>query len=310
MSERQRTVTRRSLRGGVWRWRFSILARGTITLALGAAAALLVVLVVTGTPEDTGYFDEGIPILIGIGALSLVAEYIDSAVGMGYGTVVAPVMILIGFEPVVVVPAVLVSEAATGLLGGLLHHRAANVDLGRGSRDLRIATIITVPAALVAALAAGAATRLEVGAAEVVIAVVVILVGAFVLAGSRVLGSFAWWKVGTLGATAAAAKGLTGTGFGPVTTVGQIGIGVQERNAIGITSISEGVVSLAGLVTFVALEGWPNARLAVPLVVGAVAALPAAVWTVRLLPTRTIRGVVAGSAVFIGVLTLVAVAVA
>lgn len=310
MSERQRVRSRRSLQGGVWRWRFSIVARGAIALALGSAAALLVVLVVTGTPEDAGYFEEGIPILIGIGALSLFAEYIDSAVGMGYGTVVAPVMILLGFEPAVLVPAVLASEAATGLLGGVLHHRAANVDLGRGSRDVRIAAILTVPAALVAAGAAGAATLLEVDAAEVVIAVVVVLVGGFVLAGSRALGAFSWWKVGALGAGAAAAKGLTGSGFGPVTTVGQIGIGVRERNAIGITSVSEGVVSLAGLAAYVAIEGWPQGRLTVALVAGAVLALPAAVWTVRLLPTRTIRAVVAGSAVFIGLLTLIAVVVA
>jgi uncharacterized membrane protein YfcA len=308
MSERQRAWSRRSLRSGVWRWRFTILARGTIVLTLGAAAALLVVLVVAGTPEDAGYFDEGIAILVGIGVLSLFAEYLDSAVGMGYGTIMAPVLVLLGFEPAVVVPAVLASEAATGLLAGILHHRAANVDLGRGSRDRRIATIVTLPAAVVAAAAAGAATGLAVDAAEVAIAVVVILVGGFVLVGSRVLGAFSWWKVGGLGAVAAAAKGLTGTGFGPVTTVGQIGIGVQERNAIGITSVSEGVVSLAGFAAYAAIEGWPSGRLTAALLVGAILALPAAVWTVRLLPTRTIRGIVAGSAVFVGVLALIAVA--
>jgi hypothetical protein len=47
MSERQRTVTRSSLKSGVRRWRFSILARGTITLRRVVAGSAVFVGVLT-----------------------------------------------------------------------------------------------------------------------------------------------------------------------------------------------------------------------------------------------------------------------
>ena len=42
--------------------------------------------------------------------LTLVAEYIDSTLGMGYGTSLTPILLLLGYSPAQVVPAVLFSE--------------------------------------------------------------------------------------------------------------------------------------------------------------------------------------------------------
>ena len=66
----------------------------------------------------------GLPVAL----LALVAEFIDSSLGMGYGTALAPILLLLGFPVEDVVPAVLISELATGLLAGLAHHRAGNAD--------------------------------------------------------------------------------------------------------------------------------------------------------------------------------------
>ncbi|MCJ7725272.1 MAG: sulfite exporter TauE/SafE family protein [Acidimicrobiia bacterium] len=297
--------SQRNLRSGVWRWRFAAILKIALLVSLLGAAVLLAVLVFTGTPDDTRYLASGIGVLIGLGAFSFVAEYIDSSVGMGYGTIVAPVLLLGGFEPSTVIPAVLVAEAISGLVAAALHHRARNVDFTPASRDLRVATFIAVPAAAAAAATAAVATTLDLGATEVVIGVIVIAGGAIVLAGRRVSGAFSWSKAGGLGLLAAIAKGVSGGGFGPVSTVGQIAIGIPERSAIGITSLAEGIASCAGLAVFVAIEGWPPLRLAAPLVIGGLLAIPAAVWTVRLLSPSTMRVALGAAACFLGGLVLI-----
>ena len=59
--------------------------------------------------------------------LAFCTEYIDSTLGMGYGTALTPVLLLLGFEPLIIVPAVLLSEFVTGILAAFAHSRAGNV---------------------------------------------------------------------------------------------------------------------------------------------------------------------------------------
>jgi len=56
--------------------------------------------------------------------LALSCEYIDSSLGMGYGTTLTPILLLAGFAPVQVVPSILLSEFVTALTA-----RAAEVGL-------------------------------------------------------------------------------------------------------------------------------------------------------------------------------------
>ena len=60
--------------------------------------------------------------------IAFLAEYMDSTLGMGYGTTLTPLLLLLGFEPLQVVPAILLSELLTGLLAGFTHHSVGNVD--------------------------------------------------------------------------------------------------------------------------------------------------------------------------------------
>ena len=66
---------------------------------------------------------------IAIAAVSFAAEYVDSSLGMGYGTTLTPVLLLFGFAPLEVVPALLVSQLLAGILSGFVHHSMGNVDL-------------------------------------------------------------------------------------------------------------------------------------------------------------------------------------
>jgi hypothetical protein len=50
-----------------------------------------------------------------IGILSFVTEYIDATLGMGYGTSLAAILILMGYSPLDFVPPLLISQFVAGL---------------------------------------------------------------------------------------------------------------------------------------------------------------------------------------------------
>jgi hypothetical protein len=55
--------------------------------------------------------------------LAFVCEYVDSSLGMGYGTTLTPLLVMLGL------PAILLSELATGITAGSFHHGFGNVNL-------------------------------------------------------------------------------------------------------------------------------------------------------------------------------------
>ena len=51
----------------------------------------------------------------------------DATLGMGYGTTLTPVLLLIGFAPLQVVPAILMAQFIAGIFAATLHNGAGNV---------------------------------------------------------------------------------------------------------------------------------------------------------------------------------------
>jgi len=56
-------------------------------------------------------------------------QFMSVSMGLGYGTVLTPVLLIIGFAPLQVVPAVLLSQFVGGVIGGVAHHRVGNINL-------------------------------------------------------------------------------------------------------------------------------------------------------------------------------------
>src|SRR6478736_6525585 len=69
------------------------------------------------------------PTFIMIALLSFVFEFLDSSTGMGFGTSLSPILLLLGFDPLTVVPVLLVSESISGVTAGWFHHEFENYKL-------------------------------------------------------------------------------------------------------------------------------------------------------------------------------------
>jgi uncharacterized membrane protein YfcA len=237
--------------------------------------------------------------------IAFLAEYMDSSLGMGYGTTLTPILLIMGYTPLQVVPAVLLSEFISGTSAGLLHHRLGNVDLSSGTRANRTMWILAVCSVVGTVAAVILAVKLPPRLVKAYIGVMILGIGIFILLGKRFAGKFSWNKIIGLGTVAAFNKGISGGGYGPLVTGGQILVGVPEKNAVGITSLAEGLVCLGGLGLYMTLEGGLYWGLALPLTVGAFLSVPAATVTVKVLPDHLLRRSIGYATVFLGTLSII-----
>jgi len=246
-------------------------------------------------------------LFLAIAVLAFMAEYVDSSLGMGYGTTLTPLLLILGFSPLQVVPAVLLSEFVSGISSGLYHHNIGNVDLGRGTFARKTALILAACSLVGTVAAVIVAVKLPKTVVSLYIAVMILAIGLYIVL-ARPRGRISWGRIIGLGSIAAFNKGISGGGYGPVVTGGQILSGVSERNAVGITSFAEGIVCLVGLVLYLAMGKVIDLRLAIPLSLGALVSVPAAVWTVKILPERMLRRAIGYATLYLGILMLIKVA--
>ena len=235
--------------------------------------------------------------------LAFFTEYVDSSLGMGYGTTLTPVLILMGYSPLQVVPAILLSEFLSGLSAGMLHHRLGNVDFSRGSPARRSSLVLAGCAGLGTVGAVLLAVQLPSTIVKGYIGVMILGMGAYILL-VRPVNRFSWKRLVAVGSIAAFNKGISGGGYGPIVTGGQIIAGVDGKQAVGVTSLAEGLVCAVGLALYVACNQAIQWQLAIPLTVGALLSVPAATWTVKILPPHMMRRAIGFANLFLGGLTL------
>lgn len=231
-------------------------------------------------------------------------ELMDSSLGMGYGTTLTPILLLSGFEPLQIVPAVLLSELVTGLAASLMHHRDGNVDFLRDARARRTVfwlTVLSAAGALGAVFVALSISRFWFGLA---ITAIILAMGVLILATLHHRIPYRAGSIVAVGAVAAFNKGLSGGGYGPLVTAGQVVSGLPAKNAVAITSLAESFTCLVGLGGYLAVGKTVDLALAVPLALGATLSVPMATSMVRRLPEGRLRAAVGLATLALGLIAL------
>ena len=129
------------------------------------------------------------------------------------------------------------------------------------------------------------------------IGILILTIGIVILLTMNKNFKFSWKKITLLGLIASFNKGMSGGGYGPVVTGGQLIAGLNGRNAVGITSLAEGLVCLVGVITYLIADSSVNWHLAPYLVIGGIFSVPLSAFTVRKLNTDTLK-------IFIGIITI------
>jgi uncharacterized membrane protein YfcA len=240
-----------------------------------------------------------------IGVASFICEYFDSSLGMGYGTTLTPVLMLLGMAPTDIVPAVLMSQMCAGLAAGLAHHTVGNVRFERGSRALKVMWVLAACSVVGTVAAVLVAVNLPAQALKLWIGLLILVIGIVMIIHRKTELRFSWRRIVGLGLVAAFNKGLSGGGYGPIVTGGQVMAGVSEKSAVAITSLAEGLTCLVGLLTVFLTTGFHAWTLALSLCVGALISVPMSALTVKIMPPAALRGFIGYVTLYLGALTLI-----
>jgi len=266
--------------------------------------------------------------VIVIGAF--ICEYVDSTLGMRYGTTLTPVLLLVGFFPMQVVPAVLLSELISGILAGMFHHFEGNVDFKpkimnifkiedtiiyygffNGLRKIlsfhsKIVLLLASCSIIGTVVAVFIAVNLPKFWLKLYIGVLVLSMGLIILFLNKKNFKFSPRRIFILGFLASFNKGISGGGYGPVVTSGQILSGIHAKSAVGITSLAEGLTCLVGVIAYTLISTNPvDWRLAPYIVTGAVLSVPFSAKSVKYISTNRLKLAIAILTIVLGILTIV-----
>ncbi|OGJ50648.1 hypothetical protein A2335_04120 [Candidatus Peregrinibacteria bacterium RIFOXYB2_FULL_32_7] len=236
--------------------------------------------------------------------LSFICEFIDSSFGMGYGTILTPLLLLCGFEPLQIVPAILVSEFATGAFAAFSHHRCKNVTFHKKSIDTKVAFALSIFAIIGTFIAVPLTIYLPVKTIKLIISIIVISMSIVILATFKIKPHFTWLKLTIFGIAAAFNKGISGGGYGPLVMGGQILSGVGVKNAIAITSFSESIACFVGVILYIIFDKVIAWNLAFFLVIGGLLSVPFAVLTVKKIYEKNIKILTAFVIFILGLVSL------
>ena len=234
--------------------------------------------------------------------LAFFCEFIDTSIGGGYGTILTPTAIALGINPLIIIPAILFSEICTGFIGGFTHYKFGNVDLKIVAIDGAFGLIGILFGVFVGISISTVVLKAWIGLIVLACGVLLILS----LNGRYIVKQFKLRNDIPLTLLCSFNKGLSGGGYGPVSTAGLIIVKANPKKAVGSTILSEGIVCLIGFIIYV-LIGKASLNLnAITLTITAgalLATLPAAYITKKL-KTETLTKIIALFMVLLGSYTL------
>jgi uncharacterized membrane protein YfcA len=236
--------------------------------------------------------------------LSFLMETVDSTLGGGFGTVLSPLLLILEFEPVAVVSAILFSEMVTGFLVGMLHDRASSLDIFR-MRETKLTLAIFLTSGLAASLFAMLfVVVLDPFMVKLYIGVLVVVMGFLMLYNRNTQRVFSLKIVGALGALCGFNKAISGGGYGPIATSGQIVGGADPKASVAITSISEAAICVLSFLSYYLVFGLTNVNLLVSIVLGAIIATPVSAFVVSKSSKRNLGHLIAVGVIVIGIVTV------
>lgn len=244
-------------------------------------------------------------LFIGLALGAFLCEYIALSLGMGYGIILVPALLFLGFKPLQAVPVVLMSEFISGIIGAFFHHKFKNVDFRFGTRDFKIVTTMIVCSIIGAAIAVLVAINIPQLILKLFIGIIILSMGIIILVTRKMSIPFSWTKITVLTLVAAFNKGMSGGGYGPLVTGAQILSGVPSKNAVGITSLAKAIACMIGVLMYLLTKSQVDFFLASPLILGAVISVPFATLSVKKIPQETMKFFIGILTTFLGVLILI-----
>jgi len=192
-------------------------------------------------------------------ALGLFFEFMDASAGMGFGTVMSPMLMIMGFTPLQVVPAIMIQQGMCGLVGTFLHREFENVEwkFNPMSETIKLWLLIAgLGCAAVLFSITAVYAIFKFAKIWIKLYVTLLMLGMAIVAiyqaktrGDKVR-PYRFKRMGFYAALAGFNKGIGGGGYGPVVTIGGILSGIPVKAQLAVTAICEGTVSSFAIIVW------------------------------------------------------------
>ncbi len=187
-------------------------------------------------------------------------EFMDASAGMGFGTALTPLLLVVGFDPKQIVPVVMIQQGAAGLVGAFLHREFENVEwkFSPMSETVKLWMIIALTGVLFNVTAiVGVYKIFHIGKIwiKLYVALLLLMMGCVSLFQAKKDRPYKPKRMVLWAALAGFNKGVGGGGYGPVVTIGGLLAGVPVKSMLAVTAISEGTVSTIAVLAWIAMLG-------------------------------------------------------
>ncbi len=244
------------------------------------------------------------PGLLVIAAFGLALALVDTAFGMGFGTLGTPILLIIGLSSKIAVPSILIAQAVSAFFGFLLHHRYKNVDLWHvESGDAKIAMVLVAFGIVGTIIAVFVALSIPKIYLNTYIGLLVITMGAIMVLNAKTV--FSWTKVGIVSVISGFNKAISGGGYGPVATTGLIVSGHPIKNSVGIALFTVAVINVVAFALYLMSKSITSFQLPVFLTVGALVGSQLGPKITKKVSGKNAKIVFAVVVVILGILTVV-----
>lgn len=237
-------------------------------------------------------------------AFAFLFGVVDASFGMGYGTLLTPMLLIVGFNPLQVIPAVLISQLIGDFLAAFFHHRVENVNLSICSKHFKVSVMLATLGLVASVVAVLIAVNLPMLYLNLYIGISAASLGLLILVVKNKGYRFSWVKLLCLGSFASFNKGLSGGGYGPIVIAGQMLTGIEVKNAIGITALAEGVTCTVAVFMYFLIGKNVDWLLSILLLIGVALSSPVAALIVKKIESKTMKSIIGISTLAIGLLTI------
>lgn len=253
-----------------------------------------------------------IEMLVWIFVFAFACEFIDTSIGGGYGTIMTPLLMIMGLTKLLIVPSILISETVTGVTAMIFHHEFKNCEMSFKplNENAKIFLMISLIASIGTIIAVILAIKLPSNFVNMYIGIMVTVLG--IIAVTSYTFKYTTKRMGILAGIAGFNKSLSGGGYGPLLTNGQLIFGREGGDSVGIATSTEGPVCAIGLLTYILLNGFFDLTLAITITIAAaLSSLPAAYATTIIKKNKKlikrlvgVLGLILGITVILGALGL------
>ncbi len=187
--------------------------------------------------------------------VAFISGLLSTISGGGYGTILTPALVLLGYDLSVAVPCSLISQVASNISIMLAYHRSGITRASLRPEDLRITVLMASCGLAGVVMAFLALVSLPPLAVKVYVGSVVVLVGVLVLLGKSWAGDkrASLARLIAISVVSAFNKCVSGGGYGPLLSGGQVLSGVGVRRALLRTLLAGLVVCIGGTIIYLAL---------------------------------------------------------